>query len=135
VRIDDRDDLALLALDDASALALSPLAPAPSTSVGTPVAILGYPLGLDTPMEGAGRQMTAKATLGVGVVSKSTAEVLQIDAFAGEGSSGSPVLDADGRVVGVVFGGARESGGRIVYAVPGERLARFVADDLAGAPR
>ena len=136
VRVDERDDLALLALDAAPALAAGPLVPAPATApVGAPVAILGYPLGLDTPMEGSGTRITAKATLGVGVVSKSMDDVLQIDAFAGEGSSGSPVLDAEGRVVGVVYGGARESAGRIVYAVPGARLARFVADVRADAPR
>jgi S1-C subfamily serine protease len=136
VRVDDRDDLALLALDAAPGLAAAPLVPAPSAaSVGAPVAILGYPLGLDTPMEGSGTRITAKATLGVGIVSKSMDDVLQIDAFAGQGSSGSPVLDAEGRVVGVVFGGARESAGRIVYAVPGARLARFVAGVRADAPR
>jgi S1-C subfamily serine protease len=132
LRVDAHDDLALLALDGAPAARAAMLVPAPASSVGAPVAILGYPLGLDTPMGGSGAGMTAKATLGVGVVAKATADVLQIDAFAGEGSSGSPVLGADGRVVGVVFGGARESGGRIVYAVPGDRLARFVADALGG---
>ena len=136
VRVDERDDLALLALDESRPLAAAPLAPAPAAAgVGAPVAIIGYPLGLDTPMEGSGTRIRAKATLGVGVVSKSMEDVLQVDAFAGEGSSGSPVLDAHGRVVGVVHGGARESAGRIVYAVPGARLARFVAGELAGAPR
>ena len=136
VRVDERDDLALLALEDGPPLPAAPLAPASAAAgVGTPVAILGYPLGLDTPMEGSGTRITAKATLGVGVVSKAVDDVLQVDAFAGAGSSGSPVLDANGRVVGVVYGGARESAGRIVYAVPGARLARFVAAELADAPR
>lgn len=136
VRVDGRDDLALLALDHAPPLAAAPLVPFPDpASVGAPVAILGYPLGLDTPMAGSGTRITAKPTLGVGVVSKSMEDVLQIDAFAGQGSSGSPVLDAEGRVVGVVFGGARESAGRIVYAVPGARLARFVAHASTDAPR
>ena len=136
VRVDERDDLALLALDDGPPLSAAALAPtSDAAGVGTPVAILGYPLGLDTPMEGSGTRITAKATLGVGVVSKAMDEVLQVDAFAGAGSSGSPVLDANGRVVGVVYGGARESAGRIVYAVPGARLARFVAAERADAPR
>jgi S1-C subfamily serine protease len=56
------------------------------------------------------------------------ADVVQVDAFAGQGSSGSPVFDAEGHVVGVVYGGATESAGRIVYAVPASRV-------LAALPR
>ena len=47
---------------------------------------------------------------------------LDIDAFATHGSSGSPVFDARGYVVGVVYGGPTEAAGRIVYAVPAARL-------------
>jgi S1-C subfamily serine protease len=56
--------------------------------------------------------------LGVGTVAKVVPGVLQIDAYAAEGSSGSPVFSADGALVGVVYGGAEGSGGRIVYAIP-----------------
>jgi S1-C subfamily serine protease/pSer/pThr/pTyr-binding forkhead associated (FHA) protein len=94
-------------------------------AVGAPVVLIGYPLGTATAgMAGDVSRITARSTLGVGTVSKRLGEVLQIDAYAGEGSSGSPVFDARGRVTGVVYGGATESAGRIVYAVPAERLAR-----------
>ena len=93
-----------------------------SPRVGAPVAVIGYPLGVATPMEGSGTSVTARTTLGVGTVSKSIAETLQIDAFAMEGSSGSPVFGADGAVVGMVYGGAAESAGRIVYAVPASAI-------------
>ena len=53
--------------------------------------------------------------------------MLQLDAYAGAGSSGSPVFDLDGRVVGVVYGGAREAQGRIVYAVPADKLTPMLA--------
>ena len=91
---------------------------------GTAVAIIGYPLGLDTPQdrEAAGGEFTARSTLGAGMLSKTLADVLQIDAYAGQGSSGSPVFDANGGVIGVVYGGAADSGGRIVYAVPPEKV-------------
>jgi S1-C subfamily serine protease len=89
---------------------------------GIPIAILGYPLGVETAMEGSGLEITARSTLGAGTVAKALAAVLQIDAYAGQGSSGSPVFDAAGYVVAVVYGSARDSGGRIVYAVPSERL-------------
>jgi S1-C subfamily serine protease len=75
-------------------------------------------------MEGSGMQITARSTLVAGTLSKVLDDVIQMDSFAGEGSSGSPVFDADGNVIGVVYGGARESAGRIVYAVPATVLAR-----------
>jgi hypothetical protein len=42
------------------------------------------------------------------------------------------VFDSGGLVVGVVFGGARESNGRIVYAVPASRLAAQIPAEGAG---
>jgi S1-C subfamily serine protease len=97
---------------------------ASGVAVGDPVAILGYPLGTGTAgMGGDIDALRPSATLGIGTVSKVLDETLQLDAFAAEGSSGSPVFDARGLVVGVIFGGASESGGRIVYAVPAERIA------------
>ncbi|HKG92132.1 MAG TPA: trypsin-like peptidase domain-containing protein [Gemmatimonadaceae bacterium] len=103
--------------------------------VGAPVAIIGYPFGTELPMEGTGTRVTARASLFVGTVSKLLADVMQIDSYAGEGSSGSPVFDSSGSVVGVVYGGARESGGRIVYAVPSERLIGELPSEAAGIVR
>ena len=73
---------------------------------------------------------TARASLGVGTVSKVLPELIQIDAWAGQGSSGSPVFNAQGEVAAVIFGGAKDSGGRIVYAVPATAIRRFVDDAL-----
>jgi pSer/pThr/pTyr-binding forkhead associated (FHA) protein/V8-like Glu-specific endopeptidase len=93
---------------------------------GLSVAIIGFPFGYSTPQEGVGNDFIAKSSLNGGTVSKLTSSVLQIDSFAGHGSSGSPVFDARGDVVGVVWGGQAEAGGRIVYAVPPELLAAFI---------
>ena len=76
---------------------------------------MGYPLGTDLPMDGS----AAKTTTTFGKVSKVVPDELQIDAFAIQGSSGSPVFDAHGHVIGVVWGGVA---GRIVFSVPVERL-------------
>lgn len=95
-----------------------------TASVGRPVAILGYPLGTSTAgMSGSINTVTPSDTLSVGTVSKRVPDTMQLDAFAAQGSSGSPVFDSRGIVVGVVYGGATESGGRRVYAVPASRLA------------
>lgn len=101
-----------------------------SVGVGRPVAILGYPLGTATAgMNGSINTVTPSATLSVGTVSKRVPDTMQLDAFAAQGSSGSPVFDRRGVVVGVVYGGATESGGRIVYAVPASSLAAQLPAD------
>jgi S1-C subfamily serine protease len=93
---------------------------------GDPVAILGYPLGFDLPMEAQGGQPIAEPTLTVGTVSKALTAVVQVDAYGAPGSSGSPVFDRDGKVIAVLYGGERESQGKIIFAVP----AYLVADYL-----
>jgi len=85
---------------------------------GDPVAILGYPLGFDLPMESQGGQPIAEPTLTVGTVSKSLTAVVQVDAYGAPGSSGSPIFDRDGKVIAVLYGGERESQGKIIFAVP-----------------
>ncbi|MGH7624032.1 MAG: S1 family peptidase, partial [Gemmatimonadaceae bacterium] len=118
VRVDGAADLAEIQLDgDGHYPIVSGLVQRTDTiPVGRSVAIMGYPLGTDTPMEGSGMHITARSSLSAGTVSKNLATVLQVDAYAGEGSSGSPVFDAKGHVIGVVYGAARESQGRLVYA-------------------
>ena len=93
---------------------------------GDPVAILGYPLGFDLPMEAQGGRPIAEPTLTVGTVSKALTSVVQVDAYGAPGSSGSPIFDRDGRVIAVLYGGERESNGKIIFAVP----AYIVADYL-----
>lgn len=105
-------------------------------SVGDPVAVLGYPLGTSTAgMGGDINDLRPNATLGIGTVSKTIDDTVQLDAFAAEGSSGSPVFDARGLVIGVIFGGASESNGRIVYAVPAARIAAQLPRDAAAILR
>ena len=132
VRVSDTDDLALIQVDVPG---IRPVVSGVSrtgslAAVGSAVASIGYPLANDTPMEGAElSSLTARTTLTSGMVSKRLDDVLQMDSFAGHGSSGSPLFDATGNVVGVIYGGAKESGGRIVYAVPAPRLTAFLGAD------
>lgn len=104
--------------------------------LGAPAAILGYPLGTATAgMSGSINDLRPTATLSVGTVSKLLDETVQLDAFAAQGSSGSPVFDGNGHVMGVIYGGASESAGRIVYAVPSGRLAAQIPSDARGILR
>lgn len=107
-----------------------------SARLGDPVAILGYPLGTSIAgMDGDIDALRPAATLGVGTVSKLMDNALQLDAYAAQGSSGSPVFDSRGLVVGIVYGGAPESNGRIVYAVPSTRLAEQLPTDAGAVVR
>ncbi|HEX7939991.1 MAG TPA: FHA domain-containing protein [Gemmatimonadaceae bacterium] len=97
---------------------------------GASIAIIGFPLGYETAQEGGGEHFMAKSSVIGGAVSKRTTSILQIDSYAAHGSSGSPVISATGMVIGVVWGGPKEAGGRIVYAVPRERIIAFLPDKV-----
>lgn len=129
---DTDDDVALLKMDHEGPYPFVAGVSATSAAAaeGMYLGLIGYPLGYDLPQEGEGENAMAKATLNSGTVSKLTSSVLQIDSYATHGSSGSPVFSSRGRVVGLVYGGAREAGGRIVYAVPAERIAAFIPVEL-----
>jgi S1-C subfamily serine protease len=93
---------------------------------GDPVAIIGFPLGFDLPMEAHGQFPIAEPTLTVGTVSKALTNVVQVDGYGAPGSSGSPIFDREGKVIAVLYGGQQESQGKIIFAVP----AYIVADYL-----
>jgi S1-C subfamily serine protease len=130
VRMSDTDDLALIQLDVEGGDPYPVVAGVSRTGelarVGAPIASIGYPHAVDTPMEGQGLHVTARTTTAAGTVAKRLDDLLQVDSYAGRGSSGSPLFDTRGDVVGVIYGGAPESGGRIVYAVPAQRLTAFL---------
>lgn len=121
---DPTTDLALIQVDDGGAKypSVHAISNGVDTPVGSSIATIGYPMGTDLPMEGSGSDGAAKTSLTIGTVSKSVPGLLQIDAFASHGSSGSPVFDAHGHVIGVVWGGPKDGGGRIVFAVPSDEI-------------
>lgn len=93
---------------------------------GDPVAIIGFPLGTDLPMPARRGRPVAHTTLTPGTVSKLLPDRIQIDGYGAEGASGSPVLNRDGRVVGILFGGQPGTQGRIVFAVPARFASRLI---------
>lgn len=119
------DDIALLQIEEPGTYpVVEGVAPSRSKiEQGSPVTTIGFPLGTDLAgLDGDINDLNAVATLTPGTVSKLLATVVQIDSYSGQGASGSPLFDRDGHVVGVIYGGAPGSNGRIVYAVPSERL-------------
>ncbi len=124
-------DLAVLQITDSGTfpviLGLRPDSARPD-SVGDPIALLGFPLGLDMPMGGTAAQPVVQPTLVPGTIGKVLPDsLLQLDAYSGTGASGSPILDRRGRVIGVEFGGLSESGGRIVLGLPISRATALLS--------
>jgi pSer/pThr/pTyr-binding forkhead associated (FHA) protein len=137
VRASDGEDLALLQVD---APAVYPVVAGVSRTgtlarVGASIASIGYPGANEAPMEGSGMNITARTTTIAGMVSKRLDDVIQIDSYASHGSSGSPMFDARGNVVGVIYGGAAESNGRVVYGVPAQKIATFLGSDFSSILR
>jgi S1-C subfamily serine protease len=102
----------------------------PLPSMGSPTATIGFPLGLDLRGGEDWRTLGVASTLSLGTVSRTLPDLLQLDSYGAQGSSGSPIFNRDGRVVGVLFGGQPGSGGRIIYGVP----VRAVHELLAASP-
>jgi S1-C subfamily serine protease len=90
---------------------------------GEPVAIIGFPLGLDMAMGGEWQRVGVSTSLNTGTLSKVLDNQLAITGYGAPGMSGSPVFNREGQVIGIVFGGQRDSQGRVVLAVP-VRFAR-----------
>lgn len=129
VGTDASTDIAVLDVNRPAAQ-LSPLSFASegTLEVGDPVVAIGSPLGL-------------QGTLTTGVISALGREIqspngftienaVQTDAALNRGNSGGPVLDTQGRVVGVAAQIASETGSSagIGYAIPGDTAKRVAAD-------
>ncbi len=144
VGTDPRSHLALLRVPGATPfhLELSRLEP----KAGTPVSIVG-----DGILRGlVARGAIAREQVGLSIPDLygttegkpiALGSVFVVSATAGRGSSGSPCIDADGRLLGLVFGGTpvrpllrRDPQGAIVmetrevsFVLPASRIARVVA--------
>lgn len=101
VAYDDDRDLALLQVPD---LGQEPL-PVADAEVGMEGATIGYPGGQDTPRAQPVSVRDRRTTIGRDIYNRDRVEreVLFLAASLRQGDSGSPVVDAQGRVVGTVF--------------------------------
>ncbi|SFK37463.1 S1C family serine protease [Cellulomonas sp. KH9] len=117
-------DLAIVRTVDA--LPAAPVLAEADPQVGDPVTVVGYPLG---------RQLTVTDGRVFAAVTDplhaNLGEVLVTDAPVEPGSSGSAALDADGRVIGVVY--AKNTDG-MSFLVPVSTLRAMLDDDTAFAP-
>ena len=84
-------------------------------NVGDTVLAIGSPVGLEKTVTSGIVSALSRRFLQIG-------DVYQIDAAVNSGNSGGPVIDSDGRLVGVVFAGIDQFPG-LNFAIPAERLA------------
>jgi len=114
VYVDARNDIALLQVDS---LRISPLAVSRDVDYPIDVVLMGYPLdGSLTAVAGtAGAPHTVVAQNAYGK-HYSPRSVVTLRGQVEPGDSGGPVVDSDGGVVAMIFGGAK--GGRSGYAIP-----------------
>lgn len=126
IRLHDTLDLAVFRIYSAAGIpSVSRLEPR-LADVGDPVAVMGYPHGLDLPMMSDSLGPLLSPTTNTGTVTRSLETLLQFDGYGAAGASGSPVFGVTGGVVGMLYGGQAGTGGRVVYAVPAARLLELL---------
>lgn len=129
VGADPSTDVALLDVEEGADLTVVPLGTSESLSVGDPVVAIGSPFGL-------------QGTVTSGIVSALDRQIqapdqfpidgaIQTDAALNSGNSGGPLLDSQGRVVGVNSQIESRTGGNvgIGYAIPID-TAKSIVDQL-----
>jgi S1-C subfamily serine protease len=92
--------------------------------VGDTVFAIGSPGGLEKTVTSGIVSALSRRFLQIG-------DVIQIDAAVNHGNSGGPVVDREGRLVGIVFAGIENYPG-LNFAVPAARLAAALPAMLAG---
>jgi hypothetical protein len=92
--------------------------------VGDTIFTIGSPVGLE-------RTVTQGIVSALGRRILQIGDVIQIDAAVNPGNSGGPVVDMQGRLVGIVFAGIEHFQG-LNFAIPAERLAAALPAMIAG---
>ena len=123
---DDKTDIALVHIKAAHPLPTLPLGDSESLKVGDWVLAIGNPFGL-TQTATAGIVSAKGRFLGAGPYD----DFIQTDASINPGNSGGPLVDQDGRVVGINAAIVSAAGGNvgIGFAVP-IALVRWVVDQI-----
>lgn len=133
-RYNEDQDLALLELErPADDIQPLPLRLAQDFVIGEPVVVIGHPFASmtrdDDDLKGL---LTWTVTAGVlGAVGE---DVLQTDAAINPGNSGGPVLDAQGKVVGVVSAQLRNAN-NVGFAVKIDRLQTLIEAPESDTPK
>jgi S1-C subfamily serine protease len=90
---------------------------------GTPVMLVGFPGAGEAQEGGAARAAQSPATV-AGV----RGGRVEIYARSSVGASGSPVFDANGQVVAILFGGSPRAARPLVYGVPASAIVQLLGE-------
>jgi serine protease Do len=127
VGIDEKTDIALLHAEGASGLPVATLGNSDRLQVGEWVVAIGNPFGLSETVT-AGIVSAKGRSIGAGPYD----DFIQTDASINPGNSGGPLLDLEGRVVGINSAIFSQSGGNIGigFAIPID-LVKHVVEQLS----
>ncbi len=113
VAVDEERDLALLSIGEDNHTEPLRLSQAPNPAVGDTVYVIGNPEGFE-------------GTFSQGIISSIRDGFLQITAAISHGSSGGPVLDRTGAVIGVATA-TYEGGQNLNFAIPVSELTKLLS--------
>lgn len=132
VGVDERSDLAVLKIP-AESLSAAPLGDSGLLSVGDEVAVVGSPLGEQNFLMTFGRVNALNRLISTDKYSIPV-NTFQIDAAVSPGSSGSPVYNSRGEVVGVLTTKYQSSGiEHLGFAIPINDAASIASGLISGA--
>jgi serine protease Do len=123
-------DLAIVKVD-ATGLTAATLGTASALNVGDTVVAIGDPLGEFTDSASAG--IVSGLGRSIDVENEHLTGLIQTDAAVNGGNSGGPLIDASGRVVGVVTATSASAQG-IAFAIPIDAATSMIQAALAGQP-
>jgi S1-C subfamily serine protease len=136
------DDLALVKVAGATSLPTVTMARSADVRVGDSVVAIGNALGLSagTPTVTQGIVSALGRTLPPGTGAGGPSGLIQTDAAVSPGNSGGPLVDTQGRVVGVTTAVAQTAPGtaaaqNIGFAIPSDHVRAVLGDLRAGGGR
>lgn len=127
VQLDKEDDLALLRAEGFKTLTALPLGDCANLSETDQVTALGYPFGNMLALDKGGHPNISVNVARVSSLRRHEGklQLIQLDSQLNPGNSGGPVIDASGKVVGIVSSGVLSAG--INFAVPVDKLTAMLA--------
>ena len=130
---DPRTDLAVLQIDGKGPFDTVPIGDSSAVRVGDLVLAVGNPFDFQSSVSLG----VVSATGRRGLSDREIQDYIQTDAAVNPGNSGGPLLDLDGRVIGIntaIYSPGVEQNSGVSFAIPIDMAARIVADLEAGRP-